>query len=178
VSYKDDLQAEAARLDQPTTGNIEELEERIVAAGGTLPEREANMADDDEPSAKPDDRPASSVASPAENAELEHSRGGSTTRDDNLDAGVPMEQGEKGTRQPVGPEDALGHEATRGDYTDRIDQGPHLQTESVEDPGYDERWVNRETGEAASEGDEGAYLVREPRPRQRLVEQTPATPSG
>lgn len=57
---------------------------------------------------------------------------GRTSRDDPLDLGVPMKKGEG----PAGPEDALGREKTRGDYSERIgpaDYHPH-QTE-VDDDG-------------------------------------------
>lgn len=70
-----------------------------------------------------------SVASPADNAKLEHTAGGKTTRDDPLDAGVPMVQGDP--REPIGPEDALGPGPTRGDYSGRIDAGPHLVSEPI-----------------------------------------------
>lgn len=58
------------------------------------------------------------VATPEENAELQHSAGGETTRDDALDAGVPMIEGHPS--EPVGPEDALGIGLKRGDYTTRV----------------------------------------------------------
>ena len=54
---------------------------------------------------------------------LEHPRGGATTRDAS-DLGAPMAAGEG----PQGPEDALGSEPTRGDYTGRTGSG----TESYE----------------------------------------------
>lgn len=58
------------------------------------------------------------IATPAENATLDHSEGGMTTRQDNLDTGVPMLPGDGSERQ--GPEDALGEGPKRGDYRDRI----------------------------------------------------------
>jgi hypothetical protein len=58
------------------------------------------------------------VASEKDNAKLEHTAGGVTTRDDALDLGVPMLQG--GPNEPAGPEDALGEGPKRGDYSDRI----------------------------------------------------------
>ena len=58
------------------------------------------------------------VATPGENARLEHSQGGVTTRDDVLDLGVPMLPGSP--NEPQGPEDALGPGPKRGDYTNRI----------------------------------------------------------
>ena len=51
-------------------------------------------------------------------AKLEHSEGGTTTRDDANDLGVPMLPGDPS--EPVGPEDALGEGPTRGDYRDRL----------------------------------------------------------
>jgi hypothetical protein len=111
------------------------------------------------------ERPADSVASPAENDRLEHTRGGSTTRDDRLDAGVPMKQGEEGTTEPVGPEDALGPDATRGDYSGRIDSGPHMVAVPTS---ADER-----QGEELKD-DDGNVIGREPGPHSKLVEQTAA----
>lgn len=64
------------------------------------------------------DTTAESVASPADNAKLEHSEGGVTTRDDATDLGVPMLPGDPS--EPVGPEDALGPGPKRGDYSDRL----------------------------------------------------------
>jgi hypothetical protein len=57
-------------------------------------------------------------ASPEQNAELEHTAGGVTTRDDPTDQGVPMLQGE--ASEPVGPEDALGVGPKRGEYDTRV----------------------------------------------------------
>jgi hypothetical protein len=51
-------------------------------------------------------------------ASAEHSQGGTTTRDDALDLGVPMLPGDPAERQ--GPEDALGEGPKRGDYAGRI----------------------------------------------------------
>lgn len=61
---------------------------------------------------------AAGVATQSENEKLEHVAGGSTTRDDKLDMGVPMLQGSPD--EPQGPEDALGEGPKRGDYSDRI----------------------------------------------------------
>lgn len=63
-------------------------------------------------------RPAPSVAAPEANAKLEHPQGGTTTRDDLMDAGVPMLAGD--AREPTGPEDALGPGPKRGNYVERI----------------------------------------------------------
>lgn len=52
------------------------------------------------------------------NEGLEHPQGGRVTRDDPLDLGVPMLQGDPS--EPQGPEDALGAGPKRGDYTGRI----------------------------------------------------------
>ena len=67
---------------------------------------------------KDQDTTAESVASASDNDELEHSQGGVTTRNDALDAGVPMLPGSPD--EPQGPEDALGIGPKRGDYTGRI----------------------------------------------------------
>lgn len=63
------------------------------------------------------------VATEKQNEKLEHSQGGATTRDDQLDAGVPMKQGDPS--EPQGPEDALGEGQKRGDYRNRIHTDPH-----------------------------------------------------
>lgn len=130
---------------------------------------------------KPDsERPAESVASPAENAKLEHTRGGATTRDDGLDAGVPMAPVPKGDREGYdhpGPEDALSAEPTRGDYRGRIDVGPHLQSVPVE-PEDDVTHVDDQGKSVSADSKNVAATVREPGPRAKLVEQTPATPEG
>ena len=57
---------------------------------------------------------------------LSHSVDGVTTRDDATDLGVPMKAGK--ADEAVGPEDALGFESVRGDYSGRIggpDYNPH-----------------------------------------------------
>lgn len=73
-----------------------------------------------------------SIATPDENAALEHSRGGATTRQDGTDAGVPMLQGSPMERQ--GPEDALGPGPKRGDYSTRLgDQyNPHIAVKGAD----------------------------------------------
>lgn len=65
-------------------------------------------------------------ASQEANEKLEHSVEGSTTRDDNLDVGVPMLQGDPS--EPPGPEDALGAGPKRGDYASRQDGSDHYET--------------------------------------------------
>ena len=64
------------------------------------------------------------VANRTDNLDLEHTQGGATTRTAS-DVGVPMVQGDPTER--VGPEDALGAGATRGDYSQRTHQGPHVE---------------------------------------------------
>lgn len=73
-----------------------------------------------------------SIATPEENAALEHSKGGATTRQDGTDAGVPMLPGDPGERQ--GPEDALGPGPKRGDYSTRMgDQyNPHIAVKGAD----------------------------------------------
>ena len=73
---------------------------------------------------------APGVASDKQNAKLEHSRGGITTRDDATDVGVPMLPGDPS--EPQGPEDALGVGPKRGDYRDRLGNTVHTQTVPVE----------------------------------------------
>lgn len=71
-------------------------------------------------------------AKAAADAGLEHTQGGNITRDA-MDAGVPMIPGDP--NEPIGPEDALGPGAKRGNYDGRIDRGPHMVT--VENPEAD-----------------------------------------
>lgn len=64
---------------------------------------------------------------------LEHTEGGTTTRDDALDSGVPMLAGDPS--EPSGPEDALGSGKKRGDYSEVI--GDRQFYASVPNPNYD-----------------------------------------
>lgn len=75
-------------------------------------------------------RDGQSVATEAQNEGLEHTDGGVTTRDDAMDLGVPMLQGDP--KERVGPEDALGVGPKRGNYEERQDGAPHF--ESVPNP--------------------------------------------
>lgn len=88
-------------------------------------------------------------------SELEHSEGGSTTKDA-LDLGVPMLQGDPS--EPTGPEDALGEGPKRGDYSDRQDGSAHF--ESVANPRAGEpvkKWVK--DGVEVDEGTKGAESI-------------------
>lgn len=58
---------------------------------------------------------------------------GATTKDDALDNGAPMLPGDPS--EPVGPEDALGSGAKRGDYSRLI--GDRVYTASVPNPNHD-----------------------------------------
>jgi hypothetical protein len=105
------------------------------------------------------------VASAADNAKLEHTAGGVTTRD-SMDAGVPMLPGDP--REPVGPEDAFGPGAKRGDYSDRITSGPSLITETIPES---ERVAQ---AQKIADGSDGALTVGQALgdvPRTRLVDQ-------
>lgn len=64
---------------------------------------------------------------------LKHSAGGSTTRDDALDSGVPMLAGD--ASEPSGPEDALGSGKKRGDYSEVV--GDRQFYASVPNPDHD-----------------------------------------
>ncbi len=74
------------------------------------------------------DKPAAST-----DGALKHPEGGVTTRDDALDSGVPMLQGD--SSEPTGPEDALGSGDKRGDYSEVIGNKQHYA--SVPNPDYD-----------------------------------------
>jgi hypothetical protein len=112
------------------------------------------------------------VATQAENDRLEHTRGGTTTRDDALDAGVPMEAG--AAHEPVGPEDALGRGPKRGDYSERVVGSPH-ESRPIDGGGAQvTQWVDRETGAAAEAGAKGAIEVpADNTPRAELEPQAP-----
>lgn len=117
------------------------------------------------------DRPADSVAAPAENAKLEHTDkdAPATTRDDRLDAGVPMAPADDPAAERVGPEDAMGPEPTRGDYSGRIDAGPHLASVPTD---AEERAGQEHKGKS----DDEAHTERGP--AAKLVEQGPAPDVG
>lgn len=102
---------------------------------------------------------AANVADTQENRRLEHSRGGTTTRDDLLDQGVTMLPGD--AREPVGPEDALGVGQKRGDYRERVLGEPH-ESVAVE---YDEDPYVRD----------GDGNILDAKPTARLVAQKPRT---
>ena len=72
------------------------------------------------------------IASEKQNAKLEHTAGGVTTRDDALDAGVPMLPGSPD--EPVGPEDALGVGPKRGDYSSRVGESNYQPHQAVPVP--------------------------------------------
>lgn len=75
------------------------------------------------------DQPQGEIASLEENQALKHSVDGITTRDDGLDAGVPMLPGDPKERQ--GPEDALGPGPKRGDYSSRVGPSDYQPHEAV-----------------------------------------------
>ncbi len=100
------------------------------------------------------------IAPPHENKGLEHTRGGATTRDDALDQGVPMLQGDP--REPVGPEDAVGVGPTRGDYSTRVEGSPHVAELIPEDELRTETVTDAEGNQTTQIADQ---------PRTRLVPQ-------
>lgn len=93
-----------------------------------------------------------SVASEQDNKKLQHSAGGTTTRDDALDMGVPMLQGDGS--EPVGPEDALGEGPKRGDYSGRI--GPS---------NYQPHEVRAASAEDVADPEKPSVVVEAQRPR-------------
>lgn len=71
----------------------------------------------------------------ANNEELKHSKGGPHTRD-KTGVGVPMDQGDGS--EPVGPEDALDPTTPkREDYSGRVGDTRHVQTEAIYKGRYD-----------------------------------------
>lgn len=132
---------------------------------------------------KSNDTPAS-IASPAENAKLKHSdeSAPATTRDDRLDAGVPMKPVPASEREGYdhpGPEDAMGLEPTRGDYSGRIDSGPHAASvPTSSDVRAGETVHVNADGEQVDKPAKGGASFTEPGPSAALVEQGAASPSG
>lgn len=96
------------------------------------------------------------IATVEDNAALEHSETGATTRDDQTDAGVKMVPTEH--PETVGPEDALGEGAKRGDYRERVPGDPHevVPAEGGGQPIY--KWVDA-AGAEVEEGTEGATRI-------------------
>lgn len=77
--------------------------------------------------------PKSDTIDKTADMKLKHTVGGSTTRDDALDSGVPMLAGD--SAEPQGPEDAFGPGPKRGDYTGRqADGAEHFEAVAVVDP--------------------------------------------
>ena len=105
---------------------------------------------------KKSDQSPASVASEKDNAKLEHSEGGTTTRDDATDVGVPMLPGSPD--EPVGPEDALGPGPKRGDYSRRVGPSDYNPTQVVPNPdakdGEPSAVVVDQRERAADRGDE------------------------
>ena len=94
------------------------------------------------------------IATDKANARLDHSQGGTTTRDDATDVGVPMLPGSPD--EPVGPEDALGAGPKRGDYRNRLGGVQSYQTVTVPDakPGEATARVEHQNPHAENIGDE------------------------
>lgn len=133
----DELQALGVPADSYSDEDTnEQLQSKIDAAGA-------------------DDQSDDQLAFP-DPADLEHTMGGTTTKDDKLDLGVPMLQGDPS--EPSGPEDALGSGLKRGDYSDRQDGALHY--ESVPNPRAGQpiqKWVK--DGQVVEEGTDGAEHV-------------------
>jgi hypothetical protein len=72
-----------------------------------------------------------------EEMKVEHTRGGATTKDA-TDLGVPMKPAEDPKNETVGPEDALDPTTPkRGDYSGRLGNTRHVQTEAHYKGRYD-----------------------------------------
>lgn len=106
--------------------------------------------------------PEDGIASPSQNQKLSHSESGATTRDDALDAGVPMLPGTGD--EPQGPEDALGVGPKRGDYTERVGPAGYQPHQSVPVPN-------------AGPGEPNARLVPQ-RPRAEDIGDVPGKKGG
>jgi hypothetical protein len=168
MTEKETLQARAKELGLSTDGTIAELQDRIAKAEADAAAGTAGQTPDAEPRTDGED----GVASLAENADLEHTRGGVTTRDDLHDQGVPMLAGSPA--EPTGPEDALGVGEKRGDYRDRIVGHPHESRPLAGGGEPVTRWVDRDTGAEAKEGAKNAVEVRvDYAPTSTIVAQAP-----
>lgn len=66
------------------------------------------------------------MADQKQDRKLKHTEGGVTTRDDELDSGVPMLAGDPS--EPTGPEDALGKGPKRGDYSEVVGNRQHYHS--------------------------------------------------
>ena len=110
-----------------------------------------------------------------ENDALEHTAGGKTTRDP-MDAGVPMQPGQPD--EPIGPEDAFGPGPKRGDYSDRIDSGPHLETRLIPDadPNDDEQPMSELVEQGARTEDVGDSEGKGGVSTEEALEERPAAP--
>lgn len=127
MATKAELLAEARRrgiTDLSDENTVADIEARLAAADSD--EQEGRAAGSREAAAEVSGDMGEGVASPDENQGLEHSQGGTTTRDDRLDQGVPMLQGDP--MEPVGPEDAFGPGPKRGDYVTRQDGSEHFES--------------------------------------------------
>ena len=93
------------------------------------------MAKNQDKDMAPEDAAEAGIATGAQDAKLEHTKGGTTTRDDALDMGVPMLPGSPD--EPAGPEDALGEGPKRGDYSQRIGPADYHPHETVPVEGED-----------------------------------------
>lgn len=94
---------------------------------------------------------ADNVATEQANSGLQHPQGGVTIRDDATDMGVPMTAGEE---RPAYPEDALGTEVKRGDYSLRIGPENYQPHEVV--PGDNGVVVEAQRERVANQGDPAA----------------------
>lgn len=103
-----------------------------------------------------------------QDAALEHTAGGKTTRDDPLDAGVPMQPGDP--REPIGPEDAMGPGPKRGDYSDRLNAGPHLVSETIPPDEREDRTVYLDANGKETTAAKAVSSYRERGPHTRLVD--------
>lgn len=139
----------------PADERAPNIDDPNAESGGPTDDERAENAEDLAAGAE---RP-SSVASAEENAALEHTQGGITTRQDATDAGVPMLPGDP--NEPIGPEDAMGPGPTRGDYSGRTHMGPHLTSEVI---------PPNERQDVELKNEDGDVIGVEPGPRTRLVD--------
>lgn len=169
MTEKEQLQARARELGIDDDQTVDELKDAIA-------QREADhqsVGDVDMGELLTGGQP---VASREDNAALEHSVSGSTTRDDLTDAGVPMLQGQP--EEPNGPEDALGVGEKRGDYRQRVDPLAHESRPVVGGGQEVTAWFDRETGAPAEANADGAYeTVVDRQPTSALVAQAPRAES-
>lgn len=122
---------DAAAEEETATSTTDDTATGDTSAAGDAGVNEGEVPEE-ETTEEAEAREGAGIATAEENAALEHSEGGATTRQDGTDAGVPMLPGDPS--EPQGPEDALGTGEKRGDYEKRVG-GQHAESVPVDGGG-------------------------------------------